>query len=341
MKILVIRRDNIGDLVCTTPMLSGLRRRFPDAHIAVLVNSYNAPVLAGNPDIDEVCVYRKAKHRATGQTRFAVWWATLRLLWRLRGMRFDIAIIATPGKQPAALTFARWVAAKRLVAYGDAADGISDPLSPASAQTGHETQAVMRLLEPLGVVGPPGPASVFPDAGRAAGIVLPSGGGPLIALHLSARKPLQRWPVERFAELAHRLHARRGARFLLFWSPGAENHPQHPGDDAKAEALSALCADLPLLARPTDRLEDLVAGLAHADRVICSDGGAMHLAAGLGKPIVCFFGNSGAGRWHPWGVTHELLQAESRNVGDISVADALAAVDRLERRIEEDNKGKQ
>ncbi len=59
MKILVIRRDNIGDLVCTTPMLSGLRRRFPGAHIAVLVNSYNAPVLAGNPDIDEVCVYRK------------------------------------------------------------------------------------------------------------------------------------------------------------------------------------------------------------------------------------------------------------------------------------------
>jgi heptosyltransferase III len=131
MKILVIRRDNIGDLVCTTPMLSSLRRHFPDAHLAVLVNSYNAPVLAGNPDIDEVCVYQKAKHRAVGQTRLAVWWTTWRLLRRLRKTHFDVVFVATPGKQPAALKFARWVAGRqgRIVAYGDAADGISDPIN--------------------------------------------------------------------------------------------------------------------------------------------------------------------------------------------------------------------
>ncbi|MBI2317053.1 MAG: lipopolysaccharide heptosyltransferase family protein, partial [Betaproteobacteria bacterium] len=50
-----------------------------------------------------------------------------------------------------------------------------------------------------------------------------------------------------------------------------------------------------------------------------ADGGAMHLAAGLGKPIVCLFGDSGAERWHPWGVPHQLLQAPSREVADISV----------------------
>ena len=336
MKILVIRRDNIGDLVCTTPLLSSLRRHFPEAHIAVLVNSYNAPVLAGNPDIDEVCVYQKAKHRAAGQTRLAVWWATFRLLHRLRHMRFDVVFVATPGQQPAALKFARWVAAGRgrLVAYGEAAHGISDTLPLDRARIGHETQAVMRLLEPLGIVESPGPAHVFPDTDLAANIALPAGNSTLIALHISARKPLQRWPIERFAELAHELHAQQGARFLLFWSPGAEDHAQHPGDDAKAEQLMALCADLPLRACPSHRLEDLVAGLSLADRVICSDGGAMHLAAGLGKPIVCFFGNSGAERWHPWGVPYELLQPASRNVSDISVPDALAAFERLERHIE-------
>jgi ADP-heptose:LPS heptosyltransferase len=334
MKILVIRRDNIGDLVCTTPMLSSLRRHFPDAHLAVLVNSYNAPVLAGNPDVDEVCIYQKAKHRTAGQTRLAVWWATWCLLRRLRQTRFDVVLVATPGKQPAALKFARWVAGRqgRIVAYGDAADGISDPLPPECA--GHETQAVMRLLEAFAIVEPPGPARVVADAERVAGITLPEGDGPLIALHISARKPLQRWPMTRFAELAHALHAQRGARFLLFWSPGAENHPQHPGDDAQAEQLIALCADLPLLACPTQRLEELVAGLSRVDWVVCSDGGAMHLAAGLGKPIVCFFGNSDAERWHPWGVAYELLQPASRTVSDISVAEAREACARLERQIE-------
>ena len=38
-QILVIRRDNIGDLVCTTPLFTALRRRFPDAWIGAFVNS--------------------------------------------------------------------------------------------------------------------------------------------------------------------------------------------------------------------------------------------------------------------------------------------------------------
>ena len=43
-KILVIRRDNIGDLVCTTPLISALRRRFPEAEAAwVLVREVEDP----------------------------------------------------------------------------------------------------------------------------------------------------------------------------------------------------------------------------------------------------------------------------------------------------------
>ena len=329
MKILVIRRDNIGDLVCTTPLFSALRRHFPAAHIAALVNSYNAPVLVGNPAVDEVCVYRKAKHRSDGESRFAIWWETWRLMRRLRRESFDVAIVATPGRQPAALKFARWVRARRVIAYGAASDGIDDPLPLAQAGAGHETEAVMRLLQVLGIAETPGPLQVFADPRRTAAVAQPTGAGPLIGLHISARKPAQRWPVVRFAELAQALHRSHGARFLLFWSPGAEDNAQHPGDDGKAQRLLELCRNLPLLACPTQCLDDLIAGLACCERVICSDGGAMHLAAGLGKPIVCFFGNSGAQHWRPWGVPYELLQPPSLDVADVSVGEALAACERL------------
>jgi len=330
MRILVIRRDNIGDLVCTTPLISALRRHYPKAYIAVLVNSYNAPVLTGNPEVDEVCVYRKAKHRTPGESRFAIWWGTWQLMRRLRSENFDVAIVATPGRQPAALKFAHWVRARRVIAYGERADGIDDPLPLTQAGAGHETEAVIRLLSPLGIRETPGPVRVFADTQLAGTITLPLGTGPLIALHISARKPAQRWPIERFAELAQGLHSSYGARFLLFWSPGAEDHAQHPGDDGKASRLIELCKNLPLLACPTQRLEDLIAGLSCCDRVICSDGGAMHLAAGLGKPMVCFFGNSGAQHWHPWGIPHELLQPPSLHVADVSVTEAMAACERLE-----------
>jgi len=80
---------------------------------------------------------------------------------------------------------------------------------------------------------------------------------------------------------------------------------------------------------PTPNLGELIAGLSLCDRVICSDGGAMHLAAALAKPIVCLFGQSDAARWHPWGVPYELLQPASRDVRDIGLGDVLAALGRL------------
>ena len=93
MRILVIRRDNIGDLVCTTPLLAALRARHPGAHIAALVNSYNAGVLEGNPDVDAIYSYTKLKHRAGGES----WWSVLvhryRMIAALRRAGFDYVLL--------------------------------------------------------------------------------------------------------------------------------------------------------------------------------------------------------------------------------------------------------
>lgn len=334
-RILVIRRDNIGDLVCTTPLFSALRAHFPNTHIAALVNSYNASVLNGNADIDKVHVYRKAKHRAANESRFVIWWQTWQLMRSLRREKFDLAIVATPARQRESQKFARWVRAKRVIAYGLSSDGIDDPMPGPTPQSGHETELVMRLLQPLGIFQEPGPTSVAANATLADAVQVPDGQGLLVALHISARKPAQRWPVEYFSALINALHTHYAIRFLLFWSPGSEHHALHPGDDDKAEQLLSACQNLPLLPCPTKQLDDLVAGLSRCDLVICSDGGAMHIAAGLGKPIVCFFGNSDSERWHPWAVEYELLQPASRNVTDVSVDDAVLAVGRLLNKLKE------
>ncbi len=54
-------------------MIRELRRRAPDAHIAVVVNPAGAPVLLPNPDVDEVLVIdKKGAHRGPlGMLRFA------------------------------------------------------------------------------------------------------------------------------------------------------------------------------------------------------------------------------------------------------------------------------
>lgn len=340
MKILIIRRDNIGDLICTTPLFEAIRRQYPTAYIAALVNSYNEPAIQGNPHLDAIFAYTKGKH-AAGES---VWQAYLRrakLLWELRQMKFDYALLATSGFAARSLKLARMLAPQHIVGF-TTEQGSSRKIDLAIPHGGgdklHETMDMFRLLEPLGISGDIPGLTVVPDAALASRLhlALPEqvrqGSGPLIALHISARKEKQRWPVERFAELAHRLHAQHAARFLVFWSPGDENNPFHPGDDGKAGRLLTALADLPAAPVRTEHLSELIAGLSLCDAAVLSDGGAMHLAAGLGKPLVCFFGNSSAERWHPWGVPYELLQKPSRDVSDVSVEEAVDAFFRLTRR---------
>jgi heptosyltransferase-3 len=139
-------------------------------------------------------------------------------------------------------------------------------------------------------------------------------------VHISARRPAQRWPAERFCELIARLRDAHGARCMLLWAPGPSDHPQHPGDDEKSARIRALLgSDARTVFYPTTTLPVLVGALAACDCAVLPDGGAMHLAAALGKPVVALFGDSPVERWRPWGVPHRVLRPESRDVRDITV----------------------
>ncbi len=336
-RILVIRRDNIGDLLCTTPLLHALRQRYPQAYLAVLASSYNAAVLDGNPDVDEVFVFLKRQQKSHGHGLLGTLWHRLKLVSRLRALRFDHIVLANGGWR-----YARRLGGKTLIGFRerDNPDHRQPDVVVDLADRGrgdHEVEKMAKLGRALDVDGADGPLRLFPNArlvAEAAGRLHELGWNPKepsLAVHISSRQPVQRWPEASFVDFIRRVHARYGWQILLFWAPGREDDPMHPGDDDKAERILGALAGLPVFPCPTERIETLVAALSLADQVVCSDGGAMHVAAGLGKPIVCFFGHSNAAEWHPWGVPHVLRQPESRRVEDVSVVDALAALDELQR----------
>lgn len=338
-KILVLRRDNIGDLVCTTPMFRALREHYPAAYIVALVNSYTRPVLENNPDIDRVYAYTKAKHRAHGVSIFRIYWERVSLVFRLRRMRFEYVILAAPEFLPRVLRLARLIRPQHIIGFtGPAKRGakhIDMGVDHRLSRPVHEVEEIFHLLEPLGIYGSPPPARVVAQGGEIAGIsemvrdrgLLSS--ALLVAVHISARKPSQRWSAQHFVGLLSRLHKRNNACFVLLWSPGDEKNPLHPGDDAKAKEIIDALEGVPVLACPTHQLAQLIAALSLCGSVVCSDGGAMHLAAALDKKILCFFGNSDAVRWRPWGVPYVLLQPPTRDVADISVEEAEEGFQRL------------
>lgn len=311
-KILIVRRDNIGDLVCTTPLFTALRGQFPAAKLHALVNSYNAPVLAGHPAVDVVHAYTKLKHVGPEASRADALLRRLALAWQLRRERFDIAIIAPPAARLDGLM--RWAFGRARVIEG---------VSITETAQLHHVEEVFTLLAPLGIVGVPPPVSIFSARRPAADRVT-------LAVHISARKPSQRWPDQRYAMLIRHVVTTTSWDVCLLWSPGAKDDSLHPGDDERAanilESLAAEVAVGRVRGTPTHNLGDLIAAIAEASFVFCSDGGAMHIAAGLGKPIVCLFGQSNATRWRPWGVPHVVLQTESQNAADIQAQSALSAL---------------
>jgi ADP-heptose:LPS heptosyltransferase len=332
----VIRRDNIGDLVCTTPLIFALRERYPGAHIAALVNTYNEAVLAGNPALDAVHAYEKGKHRGESRSLLTVYAERLRFLARLRREKFDYAILATPGYAPRSLSLARLIGARHVLGYTERGKSHRrlDMALPYDGRTSaHEVELVFALLKALGIDGPPPAARVFPsdEERRAVGEELSAlgSGTPVVGVHISARKRSQQWPAENFASLMRAIAEVRKARFMLLWAPGDPDNPRHPGDDEKAHAVVQACSGLPVLPVPTTTLSRLIAALSLCEYVVCADGGAMHLAAALGKRILCFFGDSGPERWRPWNARHELLQPVSRDLKDLSVTTAFAAFERL------------
>ncbi|CAN5474480.1 glycosyltransferase family 9 protein [soil metagenome] len=53
-KILVIRTDNLGDVILTLPVITALKKAFPDSQISFLIKKYTSDVVENYPGISEV-----------------------------------------------------------------------------------------------------------------------------------------------------------------------------------------------------------------------------------------------------------------------------------------------
>ncbi len=333
-RILVIRRDNIGDLICTTPLIATLRRHFPNARIDAFVSDYTSAAVIDNPDLDNVYAYTKRKHGRQGPLAAA--WNSAQRLLGLRGAKYDIAICAGGGPQPRVLKMTRIIAPRETIGYVEdmrrVPRGLTCPL-PRPHDLLHEVLATHRLLAALGIDDEPGPLKLQvpalarqPEAVRALHSTR-SSARLRVGVQLSARRLRQRWPIACFAALIERLIGEINLDVAVFWSPGAADNPTHPGDDALALSLEQSVSSPRMTMVRTRELGELIGAMDACDIVVTPDGGAMHIAAGLGKPVVALFGDSPVERWRPWGVPHVVVQPGSHDLRELDVAsvfDALA-----------------
>ncbi|HTT55993.1 MAG TPA: glycosyltransferase family 9 protein [Opitutaceae bacterium] len=292
-QILVVRRRYLGDLVLLGPLLRNLRLHWPEGRIAVLAEADYAPVLALNPDVDEVLTL-PAGPLAWG-----------RLLRRLRGAGFTHVFDLDNTEKTAVL--ARWTGAGFRAALRHELPPrlprfythlVLDP--PAD----HERRSIDEYyLQVLAVAGVPVISRAVRLAPAAADLAatrryVPEL-GPRLLVHPGTRSPFRLWPPERFAAVCERAHGELGVQIVLTGGPGEQELVA--GIQRRAPAAGAVV--VPALAVP------LFAALAaQFDALLCHDSGPMHIAAAVGTPVVALFGAQNLALWRPAGDRHRLLQ---------------------------------
>lgn len=339
MKVIILKRDKVGDMLLVTPMLEHLRRTLPHAELHVLANDYNAWVLEGNHHIDRLWVYPRVRHGASVRP-----WAVieqLRQLWQLRAERFDFALAAGGVVSPRAVERILRLGASRTVAYAGhnkdnrpADSALFARLSDALPYDGrlHEVESNLRLLTPLGVAMPG--AALYPHCLLAAGWInegrawLNSQGlvpGKFIVIGLNARRVKRKPSTEQILRWSRHFKQHLGLDSVLIWQPGPADDRVYPGDDAiVGPFISTLPAHLKPFRNPAD-VRAAMGVIWHAATSIFPDGGIAHLASVSPGGVLALFAETDVSphpdNWRPYSPRGAYLEAPKAvtELSDISV----------------------
>jgi ADP-heptose:LPS heptosyltransferase len=284
MKILVIKRDKLGDLLLTTPLFAHLRASLPEAQIHLLANDYNAWVASGHPALDRTWIYPRT--RMGREVRIGAVLRQIGLMWQLRRLRFDVAIVAQGEFSPRAVQRALWVGARRTIAYVPAGEllrrAVSDPFDPPAR--GHETSRMLALAAPLGIA-PPGrllyPTFALPPASETFARDWLAGQGlrpqRYIVFGLGARRPRKQPSADQIERWTTWLKHTHGLDTVFMWTPGGSDNPLYPGDDEAAQAV--LARKLPHVFPYRGPIQEALGLVWTARTSIFPDSGLMHFGA--------------------------------------------------------------
>jgi len=308
--------------VLTTPLLRALRTADPTLRLTVVASPLGSLCLTDHPGVDELITIDMQHSRLADK---------MALARRLRERHFDVAITVTEkawGYLWAWLSGARrrigfWAGAtqpvKALLFRPTLTDRILSPNDPRHPSTRHEVERILDLLSPLGIASSSAAlwlAKTAPASGatspHATSVDPPTGTAHLqtatahsrpIALHLSPKWLSDGWRKTWLEDLVCHLADLSPAGLRLSAGPAEAAWAAE-----LAERLGAKHAVRPMGA-PT--FAAWCRALADCAALVTMDTGAVHVAAGVGIPVVDVFAREGnehcVPRWKPWGVPHVVV----------------------------------
>jgi ADP-heptose:LPS heptosyltransferase len=296
-QIVLSRTDRIGDLLCCSPLLLALHRRWPRARLVMIAGRKNRAVLQGLPFLEEGPVFWRDPR------------SWVQLAWWLARQRFDLAV-SLRAESMAGVWVSAWIRAPvRMATHRTYAYPSCNLIL--GADDYHQTTRNCRAAAMLGYP-PEASRPVFQvpaDAERRAAAVLPdllAPGGPVVGFQIphrgSRRHAVRAWPAEKVVALARALTA-DGCRVVLCGT-GTER--------AEAEVVKSAVAGT--VVSPAVPLAVFAALQSRFDLFVAQFTGTVHLADAVGVPVVAYGLED---QVRGWGV----VGAQHRNIGAARVSE--------------------
>ena len=272
-RILIVRLSSMGDVIHTLPAAASLQHSMPGSRVTWLVRPRWAPLLEGNPYLDEIVPVERSLAASFTEAR------------RLRARHFDLAVDFQGLIQSAAL--AAFIKPQRLVGFDRkrVRERAAALFYSAEIET-HAVHAVERNLELASGAGATQLLRTFPlPEGEPEGS-LPT--GKFVLTSPLAGWGAKQWPLEHWSQLA-----------ALLDLPLVVNGP--PDAAPALEKIRGAHVHL-------SGLPGLIDATRRAYAVIGVDSGPLHLAAALAKPGIAIFGPTNPARHGPYGGTMRVLR---------------------------------
>ncbi len=290
MKILIVTKNWIGDVIFQSPAIQALRDHFPDAEIVCMAPPRCLEALRAHPAVDRLIEFDERSAQRS-------WFARLRFVWQLRRETWDRAYLFHRSKTRALLL--RLAGVKALIGFGRGRRFLLTRAYPEPSAAVHHADQMLWLLRQDGIRVPQRAVYRFyySQAARESALDLlrrhQLEEGRFVCFHLGANWEPKRWPVSHFAALADLIEERFHCPVVV---------TGHAKDQALWTAFEkgvSKARVIPLMGKTS--LEELAALLRRAAFFVTGDSGPMHIAAGAGARVLALFGPTDPRRTGPRG----------------------------------------
>ena len=316
--ILIINLTRMGDLLQTTPLMAGLKNKYPGLQITLLANTAFAEICRGIPLIDDLVVFDVKDYGARLMNReynlLDNYRFLERLIDKLNEKEYALTLNVTHSSVSAVLTsLVRTGEVRGFTIDSEGHRIIKHPWMRYFFHVVHNRQYnpfhLVDMYMKFGEVSPQTRTLIYnipkEDEENALNILenkVNDSDKKRIGIHLGASKDEKSWPVRSYAGLANRITSDINAKIIIFGSKG---------ESALAEEFTQYLNEPPVNLVGQTGLSELAALIKLCDLFITNDTGPLHIATTAGTQVLDIStANVHCFETGPYGEDHYVIQAD-------------------------------